>query len=215
VRQPLQTACLDYLRKWYMLGWSFRDLMRNRPTVTIPDDHDVYQANLWGAGGRHTDKDDKGGYIMSPQFVNMVQRTQTSHLPDAYDPKPIEQGIGVYYTSMNYGRVDFAVIEDRKFKSGPAGIVPPTKTGRADHVMDPDFDPKTADVPEATLLGQRQLDFLEDWAGDWQNTDMKVVLSQTIFANVANLHGAGKTRLVADYDSNGWPSVPAQETSKL
>jgi len=205
VRQPLQTACLDYLRKWYMLGWAFRDLMRNRPTVTIPDDHDVYQANLWGASGRRTDKDDKGGYIMSPQFVNMVQRTQTNHLPDAYDPKPVEQNIGVYYTSMNYGRIDFAVIEDRKFKSGPAGIVPPTKSGRADHVIDPDFDPETADVPQAKLLGQRQLDFLEDWTGNWQNTDMKVVLSQTIFANVANLHGADKTRLVADYDSNGWP----------
>jgi len=106
---------------------------------------------------------------------------------------------------MNYGRVDFAIIEDRKFKSGPSGIVPPTKTGRADHVIDPDFAPKTADVPQATLLGKRQLDFLEDWAGNWQNTDMKVVLSQTIFANVANLHGPNKTRLIADYDSNGWP----------
>ena len=26
---------------------------------------------------------------------------------------------------MNYGRVSFAIIEDRKFKSGPAGLSPP------------------------------------------------------------------------------------------
>lgn len=28
------------------------DIIRNIPTVTIPDDHDVGQSNLWGAGGK-------------------------------------------------------------------------------------------------------------------------------------------------------------------
>jgi len=207
IREPIETACLDYLRKWYMFGWAFQDLMRGRPSVTIPDDHDVYQANLWGASGRKTDKDNKGGYIMPPEFVNMVQRTQSSHLPEPYDPKPVEQNIEVYYTSLNYGRISFAIIEDRKFKSGPNGIVPKTISGRADHVVSTNFDPKTADVPEAKLLGDRQLEFLKNWAADWKNADMKVLLSQTIFANVANLHGGEKLRLVADYDSNGWPQT--------
>ena len=206
-REPLETACLDYLRKWYMFGWAFRDLMRDRPSVTIPDDHDVYQSNLWGGEGRKTDKDDKGGYLMPPEFVNMVQRTQSSHLPDPYDPKPVKQNIEVYYTSLNYGRISFAIIEDRKFKSGPNGIVPKTLSGRADHIVNTNFNPKTADVPEAKLLGDRQLKFLKDWAADWKSTDMKVLLSQTIFGNVANLHGGEKTRLVADYDSNGWPQT--------
>jgi len=134
-REPLKTACLDYLRKWYMFGWAFRDLMRRRPSVTIPDDHDVYQANLWGASGRKTDKDDKGGYLKQPEFVNMVERTQSSHLPEPYDRKPVEQNIEVYYTSLNYGRISFAIIEGRKFKSGPNGIVPKTISGRADHVI--------------------------------------------------------------------------------
>ena len=35
----------------------------------------------------------------------------------------------------------------------------------------------------------------------------KVVLSQTIFCNLANYHGGGKTYLVADLDSNGWPQT--------
>jgi len=207
VREPLQIACLDYLRKWYLFGWAFRDLLRDRPSISIPDDHDVYQSNLWGAAGRKIDKIDKGGYIMPSQFVNMVQRTQTSHLPDPYDPAVVQQGIEVYYTVMNYGRISFAIIEDRKFKSGPKGLVPKTTGGRADHVIDLNFDPETADVPEAKLLDGRQLDFLENWVADWQNSDMKVVLSQTIFANVANLHGPDKIRLVADYDSNGWPQT--------
>ncbi|RKY87208.1 twin-arginine translocation pathway signal protein, partial [candidate division KSB1 bacterium] len=207
VKFPVEKAFLDYLYKWYLWCWAFRDLTKDIPCITIPDDHDVYQGNLWGAGGRKTDKDVRGGYLMPPEWVNMVQRTQTSHLPDSFDPRPVEQGIGVYYCDLNYGRVSFAVIEDRKFKSGPEGLVPETKSGRADHVIDPDFDPKTADVPGATLLGERQLKFLEEWAADWKNTDVKAVLSQTVFANAATLHGPKLKRLYADYDSNGWPQT--------
>ena len=125
-RLPVKTAALDYLRKWYLLGWAFGDLMRDRVTVHMPDDHDVYQGNIWGGGGRHQPlrEHERGGYVMPPEWVNVVQRTQTSHLPDPYDSRPIEQGIGVYYSELNYGRVSFAIIEDRKFKSGPKGITP-------------------------------------------------------------------------------------------
>ena len=136
----------------------------------------------------------------------MAQRTQTSHLPDPYDPRPIEQDIGAYFTEVNYGRVSFGIIEDRKFKSGPEGLVPPTG-GRPDHVTDPDFDPKAYDVPSATLLGERQLAFIRDWTSDWSGADMKVSLTQTIFVNAATTHGANKMLPVADLDSNGWPPL--------
>ena len=205
-RAPLEDACLDYLRKWWFFGWAFGGLMRDRPTIAIPDDHDVYQGNLWGAGGRKTDKDDKGGYLMDAEWVKMVERTQTSNLPNPYDPTPIEQGIGVYYCPMTYGRISFAVLEDRKFKSGPNGLAPKT-SARPDHVTEPSFDPKTADVAGATLLGDRQLKFLREWAADWRGADFKCALSQTIFCNVATLHGGNLMRLVADYDSNGWPQT--------
>ena len=206
-RSPLEKAVLDYLRKWYFYGWEYADLVRDRPCVSVPDDHDVYHGNLWGAGGRATDKDDKGGYVMPAEWVRMVERTQTSHLPDPFDPRPVEQGIGVYYTAMTYGRVSFAILEDRKFKSGPSGMAPPTTSGRADHVTDPAFDPKTADVPGAVLLGERQLEFLRQWAADWRGADFKCALAQTVFANLATLHGPNLQRLVADYDSNGWPQT--------
>lgn len=196
-------AYMDLLYKWYLWCWAFRDLTRDTPVIAIPDDHDVYQGNLWGAGGPATDKDDKGGYVMPAEWVKWAERIQVSNLPDPYDPTPIEQGIGVYYTNMKYGGVSFAILEDRKFKSGCDGLIP-GKTGRADHV-DKDFDVTKLDQPHLKLLGDRQLAFLDDWAQDWRGVDFKVALSQTVFANAATLHGANLMRLHADLDSNGWP----------
>jgi len=197
---------LDYLYKWYLWVWAWRGLTRDLPTITIPDDHDVYQGNVWGAGGRATRIDSKGGYVMPAAWVRMVDRTQTSHLPDAFDPTPIDQGIGVYYGSLRYGGVDIAILEDRKFKSGPFGIVPATTSGRPDHVVDPEFAPSTADVPGAELLGARQEAFLDAWARDWSGgTRLKMTVSQTVFGGLATHHGGNRQYLVADYDSNGWP----------
>ncbi len=197
---------LDYLYKWYLWCWAWRDLTRDVPSVTIPDDHDVYQGNVWGQGGRQIANATDGGYVRPAGFVKMVERTQTSHLPDPFDPTPIEQGIGSYHTSLLLGRVDFAVLEDRKFKSGPGGKgLPPTGTKRADHVDREDFDPRQYDRADLVLLGERQLCFLEQWAADWRGAEMKAVLSQSPLANLATHHGAGLQYLRADLDSNGWP----------
>jgi hypothetical protein len=133
----------------------------------------------------------------------MVERCQTAHLPDPYDPTPVKQGIEVYYTSLKWGNVDFAIIEDRKFKSGPRGKIPQLGP-RPDHIRDPSYDPGSVDVDGLELLGGRQLDFLEYWAGN-QKPEFKVVLSQTGFCGGAHLHGNKENRLHADMDSNGWP----------
>jgi hypothetical protein len=197
-----------HFQAWTRFGRDFGDIIRNTPTVTIPDDHDVGQANLWGAGGKksNTGAGHDGGYFMPPEYVKEVERAQTSHLPDPFDPTPILRGIGVYYTELTVGRVSFAIIEDRKFKSGPQGLVP--KQGpRPDHIRNPKYDPKSVDVPGAVLLGERQLKFLRHWAANWDGADMKAVLSQTVFANVAHIHGGRNNRLHADMDSNGWPQT--------
>jgi len=193
---------------WLKFGRDFGDVIRNIPTVTIPDDHDVGQGNLWGAGGRisRTRAGHDGGYAAPVEYVKEVERAQTSHLPDPYDPAPIERGIGVYYTSLTVGRVSFAIIEDRKFKSGPKGLVP-QQGPRPDHITNADYDPKSVDVPGAKLLGERQLKFLRAWAADWHDCDMKSVLSQTVFCGGAHLHGRRGNRLFADLDSNGWPQT--------
>lgn len=195
-----------HLGAWLLFGRQFGEVIKDRPTIAIPDDHDVGQGNLWGEEGIHAKLSGgaDGGYRMSPQYVNEVQFAQTANLPDPYDPTPVKRGIGVYYTSLNIGGVDFAIIEDRKFKTGPAGVIP--KMGpRPDHINDPAYDRKAVDVREAQLLGERQLKFLRAWGQDWENTQMKAVLSQTIFCGGAHIHH-GK-RLLADLDSNGWPQT--------
>jgi hypothetical protein len=97
-------------------------------------------------------------------------------------------------------------LADRQYKIGPEGVVPPTG-GRADHVTDPNFDPKTADLPDLPLLGDGQEKFLAEWADDWTAGKVKAVVSQTIFTAMATTHGGPNGRLVADYDTNGWPQT--------
>jgi len=193
---------------WLEWGMQFREVIKDRPVITIPDDHDVGQANIWGENGKKaaTPQGPQGGFFYPVDYVNMVQRCQTWHLPDAYDPTPIERSIGVYYTNLRVGGIDFAILEDRKFKSGPEGKIP--KMGpRPDHINDPSYDRKAVDVPGLKLLGDRQLKFLNDWSTDWTGTEMKCVLSQTAFCGAVHLHGSPDNRLLADLDCNGWPQT--------
>ncbi|MBN2410380.1 alkaline phosphatase D family protein [candidate division KSB1 bacterium] len=234
----------DYLYKWYMFCWAHGELARDIPIVCMPDDHDVFHGNVWGAGGRKAPKapmngiypahykgfevhwqQDQGGYKMPPDFVKMVDRTQTSHLPDPFDPTPILQGIGVYYTDINYGGISFAVLEDRKFKSAPSVVIPEGKVING-FLEDKNFDIHKADVPGAKLLGDRQLKFLRDWAADWQGAWMKIALSQTVLATVSTYPDSFRTdagttdlkpipegvippnySMSRDMDSNGWPQT--------
>lgn len=191
---------------WLKFGLAFREIFRERPCITIPDDHDIGQGNLWGENGKEskTGAGHDGGYYFDPEYVKMVERQQTAHLPDPYDSTPVERGIGVYYTRLLLGGVDFAILEDRKFKTGPEGRHP-MKGPRPDHILDPKYDPKVIDTPGLELLGKRQEKFLTEWAEMREGVSMKAVLSQTGFCGGAHLHGSHKNRLHADLDSNGWP----------
>ena len=239
-RAPLPAATLDYLRKWYLFGWEYSELLRDIPAVCLPDDHDVYHGNIWGAGGRHAEGEgytgqDKGGYTMPAAWVNMVQRTQAAHMPDPFDPTPIDQGITVYYSHLLYGGLSTAIVEDRKWKSSPREMLPKFDivNGWAQNSA---YDaPKDGDVPGAQLLGPRQEKFLAAWAADWAGGAwMKTVVSQTLFADVATLpkgttsdnvtpklrvmqpgeYPAGEVP-VADHDSNGWPQTPRNRALRL
>jgi alkaline phosphatase D len=235
-RLPLDRAALDYLRKWYLFGWSFGELLRDTPAVCMPDDHDVYHGNVWGAGGRKADGfgqpgQDSGGYQEPAEWVNMVQRTQTSHLPDPFDPTPVAQNIGVYYTELVCGGVSFAILEDRKWKSAPKPTIPKAQIVNG-WAQNPAYNAaKDGDIAGAQLLGPRQIAFLHHWAQDWSGgVWIKAAVSQTIFANLATLpppadtdavtpdlpvlepggYAEGEVR-VADHDSNGWPQTPRNE----
>ncbi len=219
----LEEATLDYLRKWYLFGWAFRDLTLHIPTVIIIDDHDVYQGNIWGDGGiqaphsgSKANNEKEGGYVMPPKWVNMVQQTQTSHLPNPMDDRPVQQGIKNYTCELNYAGISFAILEDRKFKT------PPSVLSARDHKK------QRWDEPGARLLGKRQLDFLEKWVTHWQDdTHFKILLSQTIFANVLTYPQSGnrketypkdvypKHQFMRDFDTNGWPQTPRNEALKI
>jgi hypothetical protein len=172
----------DYLWKWFQFGWSVRDLMRNTPAFIIPDDHDVYQGNVWGQQGIAALDANDGGYVHAADFIGVVQRTQTGSLPPAYDPTPVAQGIGVYYTNLVYGGIGMAVLEDRKFKTGANSSQTPRH-----------------------LLGERQHVFLDDWARNWQGQQMKLAFSQSPFSQSTTHSGASFKRILTDRDSNGWP----------
>jgi phosphodiesterase/alkaline phosphatase D-like protein len=237
-----QSSFYDYLYKWYLFVWSVRDLTKEIPAVTIPDDHDVYHGNLWGEKGKKAPREpedgeypehykglewfwsrDQGGYIMPARFVKMVEKTQCSHLPLPYDETPVKQDIGVYYTDMNFGRISFAIMEDRKFKSAPGPLFPEAKIVNG-FTQNRWYSYKKLMHPDARLLGKRQLDFLEDWSSDWQGADMKAVITQTLYANLSTypdtfttdegatdlpVHPKGLIpegyRKARDMDSNGWP----------
>jgi len=196
----------EHTAGWIEFGLQFRDVIRDRPTICIPDDHDVGHPNLWGENGKQSTLTGNadGGYFYPVAYVNQVQRQQSGNLPDPVDPAPVDRGIGVYFTRLTLGGVDFAILEDRKFKSGPAGKIPQMGP-RPDHINDPAYDPKTIDLPGLQLLGERQERFLSEWGQDWTGAEMKCVLSQTAFCGAVHMHGRRDERLLADLDCNGWP----------
>lgn len=205
----------NYLAKYRKFGEAFRELMRDRPTIMITDDHDVFANDLWGRGGaRMNGKRTTGGYPTHPKWVNAAEFTQTGNLPDPIDPGPHGDGVRAYYTQLEYGGVHFAILEDRKFKSAPSEVIdrliaPPgftfPKERKTDFeievVLDPDFDCTKLDRPDLQLLGQRQEAFLKDWSDSLKKSgSIGAVLSQSPWAHVAMYSPTS-----ADTDSNAWP----------
>ncbi|MDB4384842.1 alkaline phosphatase D family protein [Opitutaceae bacterium] len=226
-----------YLAKWRKFGLTFRDLLKDRPSIILTDDHDVYATDLWGNGGKRMDVEGqpnepyifsnatdrkrmtmnrtKGGYL-HPKWVNAVERAQMWHLPDGAQPGPWGDGIFAYFTSLEFGGVSFAIIEDRKFKSPPSDAHSvPLQDPELDKpntdletIMDPYFDTETLDIPGLNLLGEAQEEFLREWSAEVaQSGRLAAVLHQSPFANVGNYRAK-----YGDMDSNGWPQT-ARDTA--
>ncbi len=241
--RPSDRSILSYLRKYAMHGWTWRDILRDTPSVTIPDDHDVFHGNLWGAGGNPADTSkgygnpaqDSGGYKMSVEFVNAVHRTQTGNLPDPADPSPCRSGMSVYFTRHAWGPLDFVILSDRQFKSAPKALLPDAliENGWPQSLT---WDPKTSAGPaEADLLGIRQENFLGRWAGSpAKGAKFRIALSQSPFCAPQTLprsmtSDAGVPDLEvlppggyalddvpkADFDTNGWPGAARLRALKL
>lgn len=215
-RFPEAVSRLDYLYKWYQFGWAFRDLLQNYPSIIITDDHDVFQPNLWGALGQNIENKKKeakyGGYLMSKEFVNFAESTQVNHLPKTKG-KTVN-GIDTYYTNYKFRGIDFAILEDRKFKSPPPKykyrpVIEDAKNYQLIKKMAKDLENENA-----VLLGKQQTKFLNNWAENWDtNTVFKVVLSQTPLAQIHNDHKQyippqnvyPESTYAWDFDTNAWP----------
>ena len=234
-QQQNERALVCYLRKYAMHGWIWRDLLREIPSVTLPDDHDVFHGNLWGCGGKRANvatgygfsAQDSGGYKMSPEFVNVVHATQTGNLPIPVDPTPCDNQISVYFTQWQYGPLDMAIIADRQFKSAPRDLLP---EGRIENgwPKNPTFySAPPPDHPAAQLLGPRQEAFLGRWAAQRDSaTPIRLVLSQSPWAAPQTLPAAVQSDSDVpnmknlkpgeyapddcpkpDFDTNGWPQA--------
>jgi alkaline phosphatase D len=232
-----------YLRKYALHGWTWRDLLRDHPSVTLPDDHDVFQGNIWGAGGKAADvsqgygrpAQDSGGYMMSPEFVNAVHRTQTGNLPDPADPAPCRSGITVYFTRHAWGPLDFVILADRQFKSAPAPLFPQAqiKNGWA---ANREWNPRTdSSAPDTDLLGIRQENYLSRWAkSPAKGAKFRIALSQSPFCAPQTLPKSASDDSVVpslkvfppggyapddepkpDFDTNGWPQAPRLKALKI
>jgi alkaline phosphatase D len=183
---------LDVLYRWSLWLWAFRDLTREVPTVVLVDDHDVYHPNLWGNAGAPAPGGDyrQGGYLHPAAWVNLVQRVQTGHNPDPDDPAPVAQGIGVYYGAFRYGGVGFALVEDRKFKTG-----------------DKDNRDPSGRHYDLTILGDRQERFLAAWAAADPGSP-KLCFSQTLWGCLQT-----DERGRAQFDSDADAAVAARRTA--
>lgn len=210
---PAEVQTLDFLRRWWRFGLTWRELLRDRPSIILPDDHDVFQGNLWGGGGRRLKRYKSykhGGYQMPARFIAAVERAHMSTLP------PPPPGLGLenvtlpmpllkpYFTSFVYGGLGFAVLEDRKFKTGPLSL--------------PWWLRRTGGR-RASLLGRAQERFVRRWSRTWRrghgNKDsdgyrlqaevMKIALSQTMFCKATTHSGFELKRVRSFDDSGGWP----------
>ncbi|MBU2918841.1 hypothetical protein KO505_12870 [Psychrosphaera sp. F3M07] len=187
-------AKLDTLYRWYLWYWTFADAISNRPSIMLVDDHDILQGNLWGNEGidSNTLKEEDGGYKWDKSLVRMVYRCQHGHNPDPYDPTPIRHNIPVAYGNFVYGGVDFAIVEDRKFKTPPNYKMDILNT-------------------KGELLGKRQETFLADWK-DMNPGLPKVCITASVWGNPQT--GADGKPL-NDYDSNGYPRDGRDRAVKL
>jgi len=229
--------CLDdYLYKWSIWCYSFREIMLNQPTIIMTDDHDVYQGNIWGNGGIKAKKSpltkipkyytannydtwqqDNGGYFMGVDFVNMVTKSQTSHLPYPNNPV-LKNGMINYYTSYQYGNLDFLILEDRKFKSAPSQNDFQVYNGFA---IEDSISYNKYHNDSFKLLGKKQLEFLDKWVNQpIQKNESKIILTQSAYVSLTSIpldynplkdrpakKDSTPQKVSPDMDTNGWPKV--------
>jgi hypothetical protein len=166
------------------LVYAISEMTRSVPTIVQMDDHDYGEPNLWGAHGS-TEEESGAGFFKPVCLINQLQDLCMGHNPDPATKETLQNGIAIYYTNYIYGRVDFAVIEARKFKNKYSGD---------------------------SMLGDAQEEWLQGWC-DSDRDRLKVVLTQTPFAALSTHetrsknYGGGMVEITGTAsDANGSPA---------
>ena len=204
----------EHTAGWIEFGLQFRDVIRDRP------DHHASRTTTTSAtatsGARtasartHTGDAD-GGYFYPVEYVNHgAAAADRGTCPTRSIPRRSSAASRVYFTRLRVGGIDFAILEDRKFKTGPRGQDPADGAAARPHQRPERTIRRPIDLPGLQLLGERQQKFLRDWTQDWTGAEMKCVLSQTAFCGAVHMHGKRDNRLLADLDCNGWPQTRPQ-----
>jgi len=176
-----QTYVHDHLGFGFLhLIYSIQELTRSTPTIVQMDDHDYGSGNLWGAG--YTEDEESGSGFEKPVcLINALQELCMGHNPDPATSDTLQNGITIHYGNYEYGRLDFAVLEARKFKNRKWGD---------------------------SLLGDAQEEWLKEWCSN-SGDRVKIVLTQTPFAALGT-HVTSPKGEVAEVinppdDPNGFP----------
>jgi PhoD-like phosphatase len=180
------------------LGFGFLELVhmmsemtRSVPTIVQMDDHDYGEGNLWGAHNS-LEEESGAGFFKPVCLINELQELCMGHNPDPATKETLQNGIDIYYTNYIYGsRLDFAILEARKFKNKYTG--------------------------GDSLLGNGQEEWLQDWCDNDRNR-IKVVLTQTPFAMLSTheTYGSGMKKITtAGDDANGSPVVARRRAMEI
>ena len=235
----------EYLRQWILFGWAFSDLLKERPAILTPDARDYFQLKLWGDGGQTGleekaanpfEAQDKGGFLLPADFVQLVLTTQTSHLPESPASQLPGKSFRPYFCEVNYGPLSLAVLDDRMFKTPPASVYGPEQI-RNGWPVNPALEIATREAKArgASLHGHEQLAFMKRWAEGWSGqTEYKAALSQSLWACLETVPAgaAGDEALfkspppspgeyppsdepAADFNSGGWPPTSREEAVKI
>ena len=73
----------EHTAAWLKFSIQFREIFRERPCITIPDDHDIGQGNLWGENGKKSSSPagNDGGYFYDKDYVKMVEEHKLHIFP--------------------------------------------------------------------------------------------------------------------------------------
>jgi PhoD-like phosphatase len=162
------------------LVYSISEMTKSVPTIVQMDDHDYGEPNLWGANDSR-EADSGAGFFEKPVcLINQLQELCMGHNPDSASKETLQNGIDIYYTNYIYGRLDFAILEARKFKNKNSGD---------------------------SMLGDEQEAWLQGWC-DIDRDKLKVVLTQTPFAVLSThetVENGGMKEIKFANDANGSP----------